>query len=231
MYLLSCIVLYIYCKGILRGGLPQIEKICQRGPRANKCVPDQFSPTIFKMGDIQAIEALTGIVNRLTLIEEARSSGVQRPKAISCRVYNLKDDWPSFSLHFTECVKAAYSYTLPRDQERLHAACLNWLPSKLEPGATHSAYDNLDAATKESWPDVCEALKEAFSDDAEREAFINNVAHFKRGNKPLVEYKNELIKKMNANFDTLKRVPAEFQRQPTTRFIEGLEDEKLKAKL
>ena len=61
--------------------------------------------------------------------------------------------------------------------------------------------------------------------------FVNDVASFKRGKKELIEYKNELLQRMDIHFKSLKRIPFEYQREATTRFIEGLNDEKLKNKL
>ena len=177
------------------------------------------------------IHVLTDLVARLSTIEENRQSGIQRPKAINCRLFKCGQEWTSYSPYFVENVRAAYSFVLPRDQEKLDAACLNWLPSKLEQGATLSVYENLDDLTKTSWSDVNDALREAFADDAERELFVNDVTQFRRGEKTLIEYKNDLLKKMNTHFKPLKRVPSEFQRQATARFIEGLDDEKLKNKL
>ena len=61
--------------------------------------------------------------------------------------------------------------------------------------------------------------------------FLADVASFKRGTKTLLEYKNELKRLMNTYQPDLKDVPTEFERQATTRFIEGLDDDELKRKL
>ena len=47
----------------------------------------------------------------------------------------------------------------------------------------------------------------------------------------MVEYKNELLRKMKLYQPGLSAVPLEFQRQATSRFIEGLDDAELKRKL
>ena len=57
---------------------------------------------------------------------------------------------------------------------------------------------------------------------------LADVSSFKRGDKSLVQYKNDLKRLMNTYLPELSRVPAEFERQATTRFIEGLEDDELK---
>ena len=167
------------------------------------------------------------------LMEQMVTARVERPrpKAIQCRMYKLKDSWPDFATHFVQCVKAAYAFTLPDDQAALDEACVSWLPSKLEPGPTLVAYDALDADIKANWLDLVNALKEAFDDDTERELFLADVAAFRRGQKGLVEYKNELLRRMKLYQPGLSDVPTEFQRQAVGRFIEGMDDAELKRKL
>lgn len=74
-------------------------------------------------------------------------------------------------------------------------------------------------------------LADAFDDDTERELFLADVASFRRGEKGLVEYKNELLRRIKLYQPNLSTVPTEFQRQAVTRFIEGLDDVILKRKL
>ena len=154
-----------------------------------------------------------------------------RPKAIQCRMYKLGDSWPDFATHFVECIKVAYNYTLPTDQVSLDTACASWLPSKLEPGAALVAYDALEDDVKNVWVDLVDALVRAFADDTERELFLADVASYRRGGKGLVEYKNELLRRMKLYQPGLSDVPAEFERQATSRFIEGMGDAELKKEL
>ena len=76
-----------------------------------------------------SIDVLRDLLTKLTTIEENRQSGVQRPKAINCGTFKIGNEWTSWSPYFVENVKCAYSFVLPRDKDRLDAACLNWLPS------------------------------------------------------------------------------------------------------
>ena len=172
-------------------------------------------------------DVLAQLLRRLVVSDERRTEA-RAPRAISSRTYNIGEHFPNFVSHFRECVKAAYGYTLPGNAAALDTACLNWIATKLEPGPTLEAFESLTAATKADWGLTVTALKEAFSDDAEKETFLADVASFKRGTKSLVHYKNELLRLMSTYLPDLMGVPAEFQRQCATRFIEGLADEELK---
>ena len=154
-----------------------------------------------------------------------------KPKAINCRMYKIGENFPSFVSHFRECLKAAYDFRLPTDQAEWDTASLTWLPSKLDPGPTLSAYESLDDTTKSTWAAVKAALETAFSDETEKECFLNDIGYLQRGSKSLIEYKNEILRLMNAHLANLKAVPAEFERQATARFIEGLSEERLRRKL
>ena len=182
-------------------------------------------------GDDPYMETLTDLLTRLVTIEDRRRSNPVRPKSIQSRVFKISDNWENFSSHFVECVRAAHGFTLPRDQEQLNEACLSWLPSKLEPGPTLTAYKNLDAEAKATWPLLNEALKKIFTDDTERETFLADVASFKRGKRSLLEYKTELLRLMTTHSPDLVQVEGEFQRNCTSRFIEGLDNDSLKRKL
>ena len=176
-------------------------------------------------------DALTNLLQRLVTSEERRRSNPVRPKAIPSRVFKIGENYENFSTHFVECVRVAHGFTLPTDQHSLDEACLSWLPSKLEPGPTLSAYKNLDAASKVSWPILNDALKVIFADETERETFLADVASFKRGKRSLLEYRTELVRLMTTHLPNLRHVREEYQREITARFIEGLEDDTLKRKL
>ena len=154
-----------------------------------------------------------------------------RPKAIPSRIFKIGENWPNFSVHFQECVKAAYGYTAAADVAALHAACLAWLPSKLEPGPTLTAYKNVAEADKATWTRLNNALKTVFSDETEREIFLADVASFKKGKRSLLEYRTELTRLMDTHQPELQGLDTEFQRQITSRFIEGLENDELKREL
>ena len=177
------------------------------------------------MGD----DALHAILRRLVDSEERRTAPrALRPKAINSKTFTIGGNFPNFVTHFRQCVKAAYDYKLPADENALNEACLTWIPTKLEAGPTLMAYESLPAATKASWAETVTALTNSFADETEKETFLADVSSFKRGDKSLVQYKNDLMRLMATYLPELSRVPEEFQRQATTRFIEGLEDDELK---
>ena len=163
--------------------------------------------------------------------ENRRRSNPVRPKAIQCKTFKIGENYPNFASHFVECVRATYGFVIPADNAKLNAACLSWLPSKLEPGPTLTAYTNLDDDLKATWPILNDALKQVFADETERETFLADVASFKRDKRSLLEYKTELTRLMTTHLPNLGGMGGEFDRQITDRFIEGLEDDKLKKKL
>ena len=180
---------------------------------------------------VPAPEDQIALLTRL-LAQMARAGNASpRPKAINCRIYRLSDSFPDYATYFSHCIKAAYNYNLPADKTALDDACVSWIASKLEPGPTLVGYDALDAAVRDDWDLLMDALSNAFSDDTERELFLADVGSSRRGEKGLLEYKNELLCKMKLYQPNLSTVPLEFQRQATSRFIEGLDDADLKRKL
>ena len=101
------------------------------------------------------IDHVTQTMDRITIVQDTLNANInanangngqrrQRPKAINCRVFKIGENWANFSMHFVECVRAAYGYEIPRDQVALDAACVAWLPSRLEAGPTLIAYANLN---------------------------------------------------------------------------------------
>ena len=172
-------------------------------------------------------DAMTALLRQLVL-NDTRRAGNNRPKAISSRTFTCGQDFPNFITHFRQCVKAAYGYTLPADEARLDDACVTWLATKLEPGPTLITYESLPPDTKANWGLTVNDLRESFADETEKETFLADQASFKRGDKSLVQYKNELMRLMKIYLPDLVAVPEEFQRQACTRFIEGLDDDELK---
>ena len=180
----------------------------------------------------EQMQILTDCFRQLTTNATAQAGPTRvRPKAINCKTFVLGDNFSDFCVHFVECIKAAYDFSLPTDKAELEAACLSWLPTKLEPGPTLIAYDSLSATDKATWDAVVSALTDAFADETAKEVFLSDIAAFKRESRTLIEYKNELLRRMNSHQPDLRAVSVEFQRQATTRFIEGLEDDVLKREL
>ena len=184
-------------------------------------------PPVAPAGADGAEDAMTALLRQLVL-NDTRRAGNNRPKAINSRTFTCGQDFPNFITHFRQCVKAAYNFTLPADEAALNQACITWLPTKLEPGPTLITYESLTAAKKADWNQTVEALTDAFEDESEKEIFLADQASFKRGDKSLVQYKNELMRLMQTYLPDLVGVPEEFQRQACTRFIEGLDNDELK---
>ena len=181
-----------------------------------------------RAGNDPHLNALNDLLAQLDVIDNRHKS---RPKVIHSRIFKLGENYQDFSSHFVECVRAAHGFSLPADQGKLDNACLLWLPSKLEPGPTLSAFSNIDDHFRSSWPLLNGKLTEVFADDSEKEIFLADIASFRRGQRSLLEYRTELIRLTTTYLPDLQQIGTEFQRQITARFIEGLEDEDLKKKL
>ena len=78
------------------------------------------------------------------------------------------------------------------DADELDEACCNFIGSKLEPGATMTAYQNLSNDIKNDWDDLEEALAKLFVNEEQRQLFLSNPDSFKRGNLTLIAFQNEL---------------------------------------
>ena len=145
---------------------------------------------------------IADILRRLTQAEEDRAAAAAaaaaasasrtRPKALHCKNFILGQNWPNFSSHFIQTVKAAHGIDLPAGQAQLDRECLSWLPSKLEPGPTLIAYNNLPDTSKDTWDNLNAALGGVFADEMEREQFLSDVTSFQRRGRSLLEYRNEL---------------------------------------
>ena len=172
------------------------------------------------------VNPIAALLRQLVLNDTRQTNN--RPRAIQSRTFSCGQDFSNFITHFRACVKAAYNFTLPTDEAALDEACLLWLGMKLEPGSTLITYESLPNATRTNWTRTVDALTEAFADETEKETFLADQTSFKRGDKSLVQYKNELMRLMRIYLPNLIAVPEEFQRQACTRFIEGLDNEELK---
>ena len=197
----------------------------QANPPAQGAQPPQANPPPARdprneIVDMQhVLRSVSQSLDRLTAPRRQQ----QRPRAISCNMFRVGDNWSNFSVHFVECVQAAYGFDLPAERGELHAACLVWLPSKLEQGPTLLAYTNLSAEEKSQWPLLDAALRRAFLDETERETFLADMASFRRGTRTLIEYKNELKRLMQTHQPDLASGTPEYNRQIVVRFIEGLD--------
>ena len=180
------------------------------------------------MGD-DAIRALTEAFRDM-MADRAADPRPTRVRTVNCRSYKMGEEWNSYKVYFRENVRASFGYTSAQMDE-LNAACCQWIATKLEPGATLTAYDSLSDRTKANWTDLDQQLTEAFSDEADKQLFLSGTDTFKRGNQTLLEYRNELKRRMEAYQPDLVRVDTEFQRQAVRRFIDGLDDAELKGKL
>ena len=172
-----------------------------------------------------APDVLVELLARLTTAQTA----APRIRTINCKSYKIGEDWSVFESYFRENVKAAYQY--PAADARLDDACCAWIGSKLEPGPTLTAYQNLDDATRNDWDDLRMKLAELYCNEEEKQLFLAHPGGYKKGNKSLMEYKNELVRLVDLYQPDLKNVGVEYQRQLVTRFIEGIEDTTLQRKL
>ena len=192
---------------------------------------DQARNTFEQARMAQERERATQEQARAVQADEVGARQRVRPKTINCRMFKLGENWTNFSKHFVECVKAAHGFRRPAEDDELYAECLSWLPSKLEPGPTFIAYGNLTDDQTATWDALDAALTDIFLDETEKETFLADIASFKRGTRSLLEYRNELMRLMTTHKSDLDIDGPEFQRQVTSRFIEGLADEELKRDL
>ena len=192
------------------------------------CVFGPCFPLIMAAADPHIV-ALTDILSRIVSLQES-SSNSSRPKNILSHTFKIGDSWPDFSEHFVSSFKSAYGFT-DAETDDLHAACLLWLPSKLQEETTLTTFQDLPDDAKRTWPALNDALTIAFTNDIEKEIFLGDIASFRRQGRNLLQFKTELLRLMSTHQSELRDVESEFERQSTMRFIEGLDDEKLKQKL
>ena len=176
--------------------------------------------------DREPMDLLTRILEQLTVAHTAPP----RIRFINCKSYKIGEDWGTFEAYFRENVRAAHQFA-PTEKRNLDNACCSWIGSKLEPGPTLTAYQNLDDATKTNWDDLKMELGNLYCNEEEKQLFLANPGGFKKGNMTFMEYKNELVRLVNLYQPKLQRVEDEYQRQLVTRFIEGIEDSTLQRKL
>ena len=177
---------------------------------------------------VDPVERLISALERMTA-GGAAAIPAPRVRAINCKTYKIGQDWGHFVDYFRENVRSAYQYQ-PTDP-LLDRACCDWIASRLEVGATQSAYQNLDDDTKTDWPELRDALAKLYVNEEEKQLFLANPGGYKKGTQTLMEYKNELVRLVNLYQPELQGVDVEYQRSLVLRFIEGIEDMVLQKKL
>ena len=152
------------------------------------------------------------------------------PKSIPCANYTIGQDYNVWSTHFRDNVRAVYS--IGSDDPRLDGLCLQWVSTKLDPGATRAVYENLANDDKATWTLLNAALTKAFTDDKERLDFLSRMnAHQRTPGMSLRTYKDTLLAKMEKYQSGLRAVPAEFERTAVQRFREGLNNKIMAANI
>ena len=115
------------------------------------------------------------------LIGRVQGLGNQRApsaKSIPCEVYRHGNDFDQWITLFIDNICAVYNIAQADDQ--MGRLCIEWLPTKLESGATRSVYDNLEDNVKRDWLLLKPALSAAFRDESEEIRFVNNENAWKR---------------------------------------------------
>ena len=185
-------------------------------------------------------DSLADILARLTVLTDTQAAAPPAPmtplrpvlRAINCKTFCIGQQWGTFKDYFRENVRAAHRLTHgDEDADKLDKACCNFIGSKLEPGATMTAYQSLSDDIKDDWEDLEAELAKLFVNEEQKRIFLSNVGSFKRGDQTLIAYRNELERRVNSYQPDLKNVAIEYQRQLVQRFIEGIDDVKLKKKL
>ena len=182
-------------------------------------------------------DSLADILARLTVLTDNKQTAQMAPstprvRAINCKSFSIGQDWSSFSVYFRENVRAAHGLKQGDDDaDQLDEACCSLIGSKLESGATLTAYLNLDDDIKNNWTDLNDLLTKLYINEEEKQLFLSNPESFKKGDLTMVAFKNELVRRVNLYQPELKTVDSEYQRQLVNRFICGIEDTKLQRKL
>ena len=104
-------------------------------------------------------DSLADILARLTVLTDGQTAPSTPPRprvrAINCGTFCMGQDWETFRDYYRENVRAAHGLTHGDDDaDELDEACCNFIGSKLEPGATMTAYQNLSDDIKNDWVDL-----------------------------------------------------------------------------
>ena len=145
-------------------------------------------------------------------------------KSIPCSIFKTGQDFDQWLNVLRDNIKAVNRLT-DQDQARLDELCRVWIPTKLEVGSTRAVYDNLEADVKANWARLRDALSNAFRDDTEMIAFLNNEGAYRRApGVSLRDFKNGLIMRMEKFQSGLKNVQQEWERTAVRRFRAGLDN-------
>ena len=117
------------------------------------------------MGDNEAIAAqLAGIAGiqpaQLTALstlfqqlgvnqQQQRANQLAHVKNVPCSTYTIGQDFDVWCITFMDNIRACYN--LAADDPRLPGLFIQWISTKLAPGATRAAFENLPDATKANW--------------------------------------------------------------------------------
>ena len=221
-----------------------------------KTINAQFSPFVpffsvsvliqFKMGDNEAIAAqLAGIAGiqpaQLTALstlfqqlgvnqQQQRANQLAHVKNVPCSTYTIGQDFDVWCITFMDNIRACYN--LAADDPRLPGLFIQWISTKLAPGATRAAFENLPDATKANWALLKPALSDCYTDQKEKIVFLSRLdAHQRQPGQSLRTYKDTLLLKMEKYQPALKGVPDEWRRTGLQRFREGIRNHLLRAHL
>ena len=175
------------------------------------------------------VNALGALLRQLGFNPQ-RAPQLAHVKNIPCSTFSIGQDFDIWVITFMDNVRACYN--LKADDPRLPGLFLQWVSTKLSPGPTRAAFENLPAATKADWALLKPALSEAFTDQKEKIAFLSRLdAHQRQPGQSLRTYKDLLLQKMEKYQVALKNVPEEWRRVGLQRFREGLRNQLLRTHL
>ena len=175
------------------------------------------------------VNAIGALLRQLGL-EQQRAPQLAHVKNIPCSTYVIGQDFDIWIITFQDNIRACYN--LKADDPRLPGLFVQWVSTKLSPGPTRAAFENLPAATKATWALLKPALSEAFTDQKEKIAFLSRLdAHQRQPGQSLRTYKDLLLQKMEKYQSALKNVPEEWRRVGLQRFREGLRNQLLRTHL
>ena len=114
-------------------------------------------------------DSLADILARLTVLSDNEQTAQTAPatprvRMINCKPFSIGQDWNSFKVYYRENVRAAHGLKHGDDDaDQLDEACCSFIGSKLEPGATLTAYLGLDDDVKNNWDDLTDALTKLYT--------------------------------------------------------------------
>ena len=114
-------------------------------------------------------------------------------------------------------------YNLAADDPRLPGLFIQWISTKLAPGATRAVFENLPDATKTNSAVLKPALLECYTDQKVEIVFLSRLDALQRQlGLSLHMYKDTLLLKMENYQPALKGVPDKWRRTGLQHFREGI---------